>query len=110
MSIDRPHTTSSTAVPPDGMSLVCGEIHGGNRTVETSVDLPGMRGVIYSRPCDGGRGGDVHYLSVCGSGLLSRMCVADVAGHGEAVANVSAEMHQQLRRLMSWPDQRRVLR
>jgi sigma-B regulation protein RsbU (phosphoserine phosphatase) len=52
----------------------------------------------------------VHYVSVCGSGLISRFCVADVVGHGEAVAAVSDELHRVLRRLMNWMDHRFVLR
>ncbi|MCG3125887.1 MAG: hypothetical protein CHACPFDD_00714 [Phycisphaerae bacterium] len=92
------------------LQLVCAEIWGGNRPVDTLVELPGVRGVLYSRPCGGGRGGDVHYVSVCGSGLLSRICIADVVGHGESVAAISHEMHATLRRCMNQPDQRRVLR
>jgi serine phosphatase RsbU (regulator of sigma subunit) len=90
--------------------MVCSQIRGGNGAVHAPVDLPGIRGVLYSNPCAGGRGGDVYYLSICGSGLLSRICVADVVGHGEAVAQVSTDMHALLRKLMNWPDQRRVLR
>src|SRR5947209_4327986 len=86
---------------PPALQLVCAEIWGGNRAVYRAVELPGLRGVLFSSPSDGGRGGDVHYLSVCGSGLLSRMCVADVVGHGEAVAAVSGEMHVLLRKLMN---------
>ena len=89
--------------------LVCAEVWGGNRAVFRPVELPGIRGVLFSWPSDGGRGGDVHYLSVCGSGLLSRMCIADVAGHGASVASISGELHAMLRRLMNQPDQRRVL-
>src|SRR5262249_43931365 len=37
-------------------------------------------------------------------------CLADVVGHGETVARFSTEMHAQLRRLMNWPDERRVFR
>lgn len=92
------------------LQLVCGEIWGGNRPVDTPIELPGVRGMLFSRPCGGGRGGDVHYLSVCGSGLLSRICIADVVGHGESVAAISQEMHATLRRCMNQPDQRRVLR
>lgn len=95
--------------PPESLQLVCAEIWGGNRPADTPIELPGVRGRLFSHPADGGRGGDVHYLSVCGSGLLARMCLADVVGHGEAVARFSTEMHAQLRRYMSWPDQRRVL-
>ena len=91
------------------MEFVCSEIWGGNRPIDREIHAPGLRGALYSRPCDGGSGGDVHYLSVCGSGLLSRMCVADVAGHGEAVSAVSREIHALLRRFMNNLDQRRVL-
>jgi serine phosphatase RsbU (regulator of sigma subunit) len=90
--------------------LVCNEIWGGNRAFYGPVELPGMRGILFSQPCEGARGGDVHYLSVCGSGLLSRACLADVTGHGESVAAVSATMHELLRRSVNRMDQRKVLR
>jgi len=91
------------------LQLVCTEVWGGNRPIDAPVELPGVRGRIYSRPCDGGRGGDIHYLSVCSSGLLSRFVLADVMGHGEAVATVSTAIHGLLQRYMNWPDQRRIL-
>lgn len=91
------------------MEFVCSEIWGGNRPIDRDVHAPGMRGRLFSRPCDGGSGGDVHYLSVCGSGLLSRLCIADVAGHGEAVSSVSRQIHGLLRKFMNNLDQRRVL-
>lgn len=105
--------SNQTTIPiPDreALRLVCSELFGGNRPVNTPVHLPDVTGMIYSRPCEGGRGGDVHYLSVCGSGLLSRMCIADVAGHGEPVAKVSTHLHSLLRKFMNQHDQRRVLR
>lgn len=68
--------------------------------------MPGLRGWVYSQPYDGGRGGDVHYLSVCNSGLLARMCLADVAGHGEAVGAISQMLHTQLRRHLDYEDHR----
>ncbi len=92
------------------LSLVCGEVHGGNQPIHTRVVLPGLKAVLYSHPCHGERGGDVHYLSVCGSGLLSRVCIADVAGHGEVVAKVSAQMHEHLRQSVDVIDERRVFR
>ena len=103
--------TSTAASPPatPTLRLVCSEVWGGNRPINGPVELPGIRGVLYSNPCDGGRGGDVHYLSVCGSGLLSRVCLADVAGHGQTVAAIGSEMHHHLRRCMNEVDQRKVL-
>lgn len=101
------------AVPrSDGESigLVCNEVWGGNRTFQGPIELPGLRGVLFSQPCEGGRGGDVHYLSVCGSGLISRACLADVTGHGESVAAISQTMHDLLRRSVNRLDERKVLR
>lgn len=93
----------------DSLRMVCSEIFGGNRPINVPIDLPGIRGALYSAPCAGGRGGDVHYLSVCSSGLLTRGCIADVAGHGPGVAAISGELHDLMRRFMNHPDQRRVL-
>jgi serine phosphatase RsbU (regulator of sigma subunit) len=69
-----------------------------------------MCGVLYSQPCEGLQGGDVHYLSVCGSGLLSRVCLADVMGHGESVSAISQVMHEHLRSSINRIDERKVLR
>jgi sigma-B regulation protein RsbU (phosphoserine phosphatase) len=49
-------------------------------------------------------------LSVCGSGLLSRACLADVTGHGEGVAAISQAMHDLLRRSVNRMDESKVLR
>lgn len=87
----------------------CAEVWGGNRPIDDAIELPGLRGRVFSRPSAGGRGGDIHYISICGSGLISRLCLADVAGHGETVGAVSAEIHRLLRRYMNNLDQRRVL-
>lgn len=94
----------------ESVGLVCNEVWGGNRTFYGPIELPGIRGVLFSQPCDGARGGDVHYLSVCGSGLISRICLADVTGHGESVAAVSETMHALLRRSVNRMDERKVLR
>lgn len=98
-------TERPTMVP----EFTCAEVWGGNRPVRGVVDTPGIRGCVYSQPCKGGRGGDIHYVSICGSGLISRLCLADVVGHGEKVAKVSGEIHDLLRRYMNNTDQRRVL-
>jgi phosphoserine phosphatase RsbU/P len=90
--------------------LACGEVRGGNQSVHATIELPGLHGVLHSSACDGRHGGDIHYLSVCGSGLLARLCVADVAGHGDAVSAVGTEMYGQLRRSVDIIDERRVLR
>ena len=85
------------AQPNAAVGLVCGEVRGGNEPVWTVVDLPGLSGVLYSNPCHGESGGDVHYCSMCNSGIIARVCLADVAGHGERVAGVARVMHAELR-------------
>ncbi len=104
------HQPASVRGSHETPELVCAEVWGGNRPIRAPFDLPGIRGLVYSQPCDGGRGGDIHYVSICSSGLLSRLCVADVAGHGDRVSAISGEIHRLLRRYMNTLDQRRVLR
>lgn len=109
--VDAPEERAAPACSTDGASgLACAEVKGGTQPAHDVIELPGLRGVLYSMPCEAPRGGDVHYLSVCGSGLLSRVCVADVAGHGNAVAEVSHETYDQLRRSVDVVDDRRVFR
>jgi serine phosphatase RsbU (regulator of sigma subunit) len=91
-------------------TLACAQVYGGTGVSSRPIDLPGLEGFLYSRPCQSESGGDIHYLSKCGSGLLTRFCVADVAGHGQQVALVSAEAHGMLRRSVDWTDHRRTLR
>src|SRR5690349_804852 len=96
--------------PQPAVGLVCGEVRGGNEPVWTVVDLPGLNGVLYSNPCHGASGGDVHYCSMCNSGIIARVCLADVAGHGERVAGVARVMHAQLRASVNSWDEREVMK
>lgn len=99
---------SDRALRP-GEGFTCGEVRGGNGVTHNLVELPGLRGVLYSRPCNGAHGGDIHYLSMCGSGLMSRVCLADVAGHGETVSAIGRDIHDHLRRSVDVIDERKVL-
>ena len=61
--------------------LQCMEIWGGNRAVENAVSVHGIDAWVLSEPHGGGeRGGDVHYVSMCGAGKISRFALADVSG------------------------------
>lgn len=107
---DEQRDRRAEALEPEPVpEFVCAEIWGGNRPIDAPVLLPGIRGRVFSRPCAGGRGGDIHYLSICSSGLISRICLADVVGHGERVARVSEAIHLLLRKYMNRLDERRVL-
>ncbi len=80
----------------------CMEVWGGNRKTDTSVVLPGLDAWIYSEPWQQDEaGGDVHYLSSCASGQVVRMLVADVSGHGKAVADMAVHLRSLMRRYVN---------
>jgi serine phosphatase RsbU (regulator of sigma subunit) len=56
------------------------------------------------------RGGDLHYLSVCSQGFVSRITLADVAGHGELVSSIAERLRDVLRRHSDAWDQTDVVR
>jgi serine phosphatase RsbU (regulator of sigma subunit) len=60
----------------------------------TPVRIPGLDGVLHAMPQGSAEGGDLYYLSACGSGALARICLADARGHGAAAAAFSAALEQ----------------
>jgi phosphoserine phosphatase RsbU/P len=87
---------------PSRHMLVCSEVWASNRNVAHSVDLPGLQGWIYSAPLELGHdGGDIHYLSACDHGVLARVVLADVSGHGRAVGTVAEQLLRLVRRHMN---------
>lgn len=82
--------------------LVCSEIWGGNQAGQNAVSLPNLDGFIHATPCrQAYEGGDVYYLGACSGGLTGRLCLADVVGHGDNVAEVGQWFHQVLRKRMN---------
>lgn len=78
--------------------LACFEQWGGNRKAEFPVELPGLAGWISSAPLDPeAGGGDVHYLSVCSKGMVSRIALADVSGHGPSANSMAENLREKLR-------------
>jgi serine phosphatase RsbU (regulator of sigma subunit) len=47
---------------------------------------------------------------MCNSGIIARVCLADVAGHGERVAGVARVMHAELRASVNSWDEREVMK
>jgi len=59
--------------------LACFELWGGNSREVHPIELPGLRGWVSCTPFgDAAKGGDVHYISVCSKGQMSRIALADV--------------------------------
>src|SRR2546423_1619348 len=84
---------------PGKSSMRCMEIRGGSRAVEEAFDTPGLDAWLYSRPYEGAdRGGDLHYVSLCGGGVITRVVVADVSGHGAQVAEFSEALRLLMRK------------
>ena len=96
-------TDSRLAWAPCSMShpIGCSEIWGGNRGDQLNVRTRGLRASLFSRACDGGRGGDLYYVSVCDSDQLTRLAIADVMGHGAAVAETSNWLYRSMKRHMN---------
>ena len=89
--------------------MKCSEIWGGIRNEDQDVCSSGLTASLYSSACDGGKGGDIYYLSVCGSDMLTRVALADVVGHGSAVTAVSQFMYEALQAHMNDASGDRVL-
>lgn len=87
----------------------CMEVWGGNQTTNSDISSQGLTATVFSSSSDGGKGGDVYYFSVCGVDLLTRIAIADVVGHGEAVSNVSQWVYNTIKKQLSNLDNRMVL-
>jgi sigma-B regulation protein RsbU (phosphoserine phosphatase) len=82
----------------DVHSLACMEIRGGNASAVYRADLPGLSAWVCCRPLlPATRGGDLYFLSVCSHGSISRVTIADVAGHGEGVSATAENLWRALR-------------
>ncbi len=87
----------------------CSEVWGGIDFIDLDVRTRGLVASIYSAACHGGRGGDVYYFSVCSSDSLTRVAIADVTGHGEAVSGVSQKLYDLLVQYMNSLDGNEIL-
>ncbi len=55
------------------------------------------------------QGGDVYYVTLCGGGVITRIVVADVSGHGASVAEFSASLRGLLRKNINQKSQERLV-
>lgn len=91
--------------------MQCMEVWGGNEAVDSTVSLAGIEAWVYSRPFgESDTGGDVYYLSSCATGRITRLLIADVAGHGAAVGDIAVSLRGLMRRYINFIDQARFVR
>ena len=79
----------------------CSEIWGGVRGEDLDAWTSGLVASLHSTASDGDEGGDIYYISVCSTDLLTRIAVADVTGHGQTVSHISRWLYQALQTRMN---------
>jgi sigma-B regulation protein RsbU (phosphoserine phosphatase) len=91
--------------------MSCMEVWGGSQLTDTGVEFGGLDAWVYSKPFgEARRGGDVYYASSCATGRITRMLLADVAGHGVSVAATAADLRLLMRRFVNCLDQTELVR
>lgn len=102
-------TSSNTAIVSQepAYNLQCMEIIGGNEAVHNAISSPGLDIWVHSEPFAGNVGGDIHYFSMCGSGRVTRLCVADVSGHGPDMDDIAKSLRALMRKHINQLDQTR---
>src|SRR5580704_16233941 len=91
---------------PSTQHMQCMEVWGGSQLTSRGVAFGGLETWVYSKPYgDAEHGGDVYYASSCATGRISRLLLADVAGHGHAVAGTAADLRSLMRRFVNRLDQ-----
>jgi serine phosphatase RsbU (regulator of sigma subunit) len=87
------------------------EVWGGSQLTVRGVAFGGLDAWVYSKPYGNAQnGGDVYYASLCATGRIARVLLADVAGHGRAVASTAADLRTLMRRFVNCLDQTELLR
>jgi phosphoserine phosphatase RsbU/P len=87
------------------------ETWSGNGRTSSAVAMPGLIAWVHSVPSGpGAGGGDVHYASLCPSGIVSRIALADVSGHGEAVVALGEMLRQLMLRHLTALEQVGLMR
>jgi len=81
--------------------LACAETWSANKRTASLVELPGLTAWVHSVPAGPDHaGGDVHYVSLCPSCSVSRIALADVSGHGQAVAVLGEKLRELMQRYL----------
>lgn len=91
-------------------TMQCMEVWGGNGIIDNGVTMPGVDAWVFARPYKGEQsGGDIHYVSSCGTGRIGRILVADVSGHGHRVSALAVTLRNLMRRYVNYVDQGRFV-
>ena len=98
------------AKPSQTTSLQCLQVWGGTEAADQTLAMTGLDGYLYARPHQGAkRGGDVYYISSCASGRITRVLLADVAGHGTTVAETAQDLRSLMQRYVNYTSQQQFM-
>ena len=101
----------SVARNKTAQQMSCMEVWGGSQLTTRRVEMGGLDAWVYSKPFgEAQRGGDVYYASSCATGRITRLLLADVAGHGNTVASTAANLRTLMRRFVNRLDQTEFVR
>lgn len=91
--------------------LQCLEVWGGNEPARQAVSLAGLDAWVEAIPhAHSAAGGDVHYLSSCATGRITRLFLADVSGHGGQVAEIGRSLRVLMREHVNHHEQTSFVR
>jgi len=90
--------------------LKCAETWASSQSDVSAAQLPGLSVWVYSKVFGAGdAGGDVHYISVCPSCIVSRVALADVSGHGRAVESMGTKLRELMQKYLAELDQAHLM-
>src|SRR5271163_2799662 len=91
--------------------MQCMEVWSGSQLTTRGVAFGGLDAWVYSKPYGQAHsGGDIYYASSCATGRITRLLLADVAGHGISVASTAADLRTLMRRFVNCLDQTEFVR
>lgn len=90
--------------------LQCLQVWGGTEAADQTLAMTGLDGYLYAKPHQNAkRGGDVYYLSSCASGRITRVMLADVAGHGSKVSETAQDLRSLMQQYVNFTSQKRFM-
>ena len=93
--------------------MQCMEVWCGNRAIDNGVIMSGLDAWVFCRPFQAADanagGGDIHYVSSCAAGQITRLLIADVSGHGAPVAKAADALRRLMSKFSNYVDQSRLL-
>ena len=91
--------------------MQCMEVWGGNEPVDNRVAPAGLDMWVYSKPNAGAAmKNDVHFVSSCATGRVTRLLVADVGGQREDVSVTTKNLRGLMRQNVNYLDQSRFVK